>query len=203
MEVKAGIALAASEWSRMGREGISAPQAILLILAFIGLAAVLISILSRHRRKSGSRERIGREGSPFVVESVHRDVEELMTRLDDLARQVHGRLDARLDRLERAIRDADQCVESLSRLARQADGRPAVDVTLPEVPPSQPEPPSDLEELSPHSAVYRLADLGLPAPAIAKETGRPTGEIELILSLRRVRVTAGDREGVQRSAAPR
>ena len=35
-----------------------------------------------------------------------------------------------------------------------------------------------------HAQVYDLADEGLSAPEIARQLGRPSGEIELILALR-------------------
>jgi hypothetical protein len=49
--------------------------------------------------------------------------------------------------------------------------------------PVAPPPPSDRTDPR-HERIYALADQGLSPRDIARELGRPTGEIELILALR-------------------
>jgi hypothetical protein len=116
-----------------------------------------------------------------------RDLERAMLELDQLARQLHGRLDTKIARLEALLREADQ------RLARLEPTRPVVappvprvDVTLEAQPPDPPAAPAEAIELR-HDAVCQLADEGLAPPDIAQRVGRPSGEVELILALRKVR----------------
>ena len=119
-----------------------------------------------------------------------RELGELMIELDQLAREVHGRLDTQFAKLETVIRDADDRIERLKRLLRASQSESALDVTVTddeETPSPAREPESGL-----HADVYRLADAGRSLLEISEQTGRPKGELELILALRRAR---------QRSAA--
>jgi len=124
-----------------------------------------------------------------------RELEVLMLELDELARQLMGRLDSRFAKLEATIKDADERIERLNRMIRAQEGKSALDVTVDELGTvgvasagrsnsARGEPPD------PHADVHHLADQGLSALEIATKVGRSTGEIELILSLRRVKVQA-------------
>jgi hypothetical protein len=170
--------------------GVTATQAMLLAAAVTGLAVVLLSTLQRRRRLSRSRTTFRNEpqGRWRPEAGSRREIEQIMSELDQLARQIHGQIDARLARLESMLHEADERIGQLSRLSRNGtDGR-SFDVTLDE-PATEAEPvtqtPAPIN--SAREAIYRLADGGLPAPAIAQRVGRTTGEVELILSLRRVR----------------
>ncbi len=124
-----------------------------------------------------------------------RELEALMLELDELARQLMGRLDSRFAKLEATIKDADERIDRLNRMIRAKNGHTALDVTVDEdgtdgltsigKAESQSREPDD-----PHAEVYRLADQRLTPVEIATKVGRSTGEIELILSLRRVRAQA-------------
>ena len=120
-----------------------------------------------------------------------------MLELDQLARQIHGRLDTKLAQLETVIRDADDRIDRLSRLTKAAESGHALDITLEseephEHPLEQEEPREHANETSEnkddrHATVYRLADGGLAPVDIAQETGQTAGEIELILALRKAK----------------
>jgi len=169
--------------------GMSATQIVLLAMAIVGLTIVMLSTrkrIAQSRQPSGSNVRRRYEQAQ-ERNKAGRDIETVMVELDQLARQVHGRMDTRFAKLEMIIRDADERIENLSRLVRAAQGSPTLDVTLEEAVPDP--PPVEDKEIDDerYAPIYRLADSGLAAAEIAREVDRTTGEIELILSLRRTR----------------
>ncbi len=186
-----------TEWIDLlaaGMPGFDPVQLLLLALGVGVLTVVMISTRNRIRRsKISSRTSVLDRYAELQQErGAVRDLETVMTELDQLSRQIHGRLDTKLAKIEALIRDADERIEKLARLQRAAAGMPTLDVTLESESPSAGAtagaPPS---ETNPHDAVYRLADCGLSPMAIAEQLGRNTGEIELILSLRRVKGPSG------------
>lgn len=169
--------------------GLSSTQAVLLAMALVGLTIVMLSTrkrIAKSRQPPGASMRRRYEQAQ-ERNKAGRDIETVMVELDQLARQVHGRLDTRFAKLEMIIRDADERIENLSRLVRAAQGSPTLDLTLEEAVPDP--PPLEEKEIDDerHAPIYRLADSGLAAAEIALEVDRTTGEIELILSLRRTR----------------
>lgn len=177
----------------VGAAGISISQIVMLAFAVAALTLVMISTQRRLRRsrlapRTSARERYTQLEERSVPT---RDLERVMLELDELSRQIHGRLDTKLARLEAIIRDADQRIERLSRLTRAVEGGPAIEITLDREEPH--DPPSTEPEVddSRHAAVYRLADSGLSGLEIAREVGRTRGEVELILALRKTRKSAG------------
>lgn len=175
-----------------------------VVLGGLAVAALTILMLTTRRRVANSRtsssdsvrERYARLSEHKAAMS---DVESVMLDLDQLARDVHGRLDTRIARLEAVIRDADQRIDALSRLAPSAEGRPRLDVLLDDsveqvdgdtAAVAEKEKPGEHAERIRSSnaehreAVYRLADGGFSAAAIAKEVDQAIGEVELILNLR-------------------
>jgi len=182
--------LAWSSLSALREPALGVAQSILLVIGAGGVLLVAISTISRRMRKAARRgstpnaRKNGRDEESAVIG----DIEEAIARLDETARQIHGRLDTRLARLEALIADADQRIDRLSRSIRAADGRPTVDITLGAEGPDAPaERNDDIGSVPAHAAVHRLADGGLGSVEIAKETGKTPGEIELILALRRTR----------------
>jgi CBS-domain-containing membrane protein len=177
----------------LGRTGISPFQAVLLALAAMGLCLVLVSSGRRFLGGQRLRRSLRRASEPSDVDSVAtvRDAKEVMVQLDQVARRIHGRLDAKLDRLESLLREADQRIDQLARSVRAADGRPVLDVTLQAAGPKDSSGVKAVEPADPAmEAVYRLADGGLAADQIAQELGKVTGEVELILGLRRLKETS-------------
>lgn len=126
--------------------------------------------------------------------------EDMQELTDRLARE----LDTRAQRLERLIVTADERISRLEALEErlgahleqaQRAAKPRVPTTaLTPAPHAELKPaPSEVPALAGMggsgdpgiAAVYQLADQGLPAVQIAQRTGRPTGQVELILNLRR------------------
>ena len=174
-------------------EGTTASQMVMLAVGVVGLLVLLGSTRRRVRRSQRSSDVSVRERYADLQHeaSSSRDVETVMRELDQLSRQIHGRLDTKLAKLEAVIRDADERIDRLSRMARAGNGAGAVDVTLdPEDPPAATPRGSESED-SPHASVYQLADGGRSSIEIAETLGRATGEVELILSLRKTKQQSG------------
>lgn len=132
------------------------------------------------------------------------EVRDLMIQLERLAREVSVQMDNRYQRLEVVMRDADLRIARLERLLQTTPGTqdrsPAhgIDVTIADDGPRQTPAPSRSHHAArgeermetghrsvpDHDTVYRLSAQGLAPVDIAKRMGCPTGEVELVLSLR-------------------
>jgi len=175
-------------------------------IALLAMAVAVLTLLmltTRRRfvdRQSSSgesvRERYARLGQR---RDAVRDVESVMLDLDRLARDVHGRLDLRMAKLDAIIADADRRIAELRRLATSANEQDSADGAAADSSPSTADHPTDRRSGSrrggasvataptpdaAHLRVHRLADEGRSASAIAAEIDRPIGEVELILNLR-------------------
>ncbi|HKQ47636.1 MAG TPA: hypothetical protein VJZ71_06180 [Phycisphaerae bacterium] len=127
----------------------------------------------------------------------------LVKQLDDLSRQVEGRLEARVAALEQSIHNADQRIAVLRTLlvAAQSAGvqiesgrvekNPASSSLKPQVEDSTRRASSLLDPRT--RRIYELADAGRTAPQIAQELQQRIGEVELILNLRETAQHANDR----------
>ncbi len=194
----ASAGLAAS----FGANPVSTSQLIMLALAVGGLTILMISTYRRLRvRRTAPRTSAREMYADLQRESaVRHDVERVMLELDQLARQIHGRIDTRFAKLETVIRDADERIEKLSRLARTVGTGDALDVTVSEDDGAA-SPPTEEVPDERHALVYRLADGGLPIADIAREAERTTGEVELILALRRAKSEADQPAGFAASGS--
>ena len=116
---------------------------------------------------------------------------ELLVELQDLSRQITAQIDTRFAKLETVIADADGRIGRLERLLRRISEIEQLDVTLDDHtadPALSNEEKSRTIRIDPvHEQIYTLADKGLSAVEIARQLARTTGEIELILNLRRNR----------------
>lgn len=188
-----GLADASAYTAGLGAAGAITPtQIVLLIMAIVALTMLM---LSTRRRIVGLRQRPDGDSVRERYRALQKeaeakqDVEQVMLELEKLSRQIHGRIDTKLSRLETLIRDADQRIESLSRLA-EAPGRGAgLEITLGS---EEPHPAPKTHEVGEdwHAAVYRAADGGMTTVQIARELGRTAGEVELVLALRKMRSSA-------------
>ncbi len=163
--------------------GVAPGQLVALAGALLCLTLVMRSTFRRIRRTRQQPRSTAREMyADLQGESeAKRDLEQTMLELDQLARQIHGRIDTKFAKLEAVIRDADERIDKLSRLVSEAKGRSTVDVTVDDNGSTPPRP----EPNGRHAAVYQLADDGLKPLQIAEKVGKTTGEIELILALRK------------------
>jgi hypothetical protein len=125
---------------------------------------------------------------------------EVARRLDDLAGR-HVALEARLARIEASATEAAIVIASQpagSKVGRRVDpGQPATfeGPTLISVP-NLASPPSANSEAAAgldrrFGPIWAMADEGTSTEAIARETGYPIGQVELILGLRRQLLVGG------------
>lgn len=209
-----GLLLTHSVWNRLAlaastARGIGTGQVATIIIAIIGLTVVMLSTRRRARRSQGGP---AHQGHPELEDAAlrretTRDLEEVMLELDELSREIHGRLNTKLLRLESLIRDADRRIKELSRFGEPAPSRAGLDLTVDDVAPGA---PAVIAETKPRASVppaaagarpdhqeqiYRLADRGTPHVDIAREVGRTIGEVELVLALRKTRKEALSRAG--------
>jgi hypothetical protein len=123
--------------------------------------------------------------------AVERDVSNLLVELSEMTRQMTAQIDTRAAKLEALIREADEKVVLMRSLGcGQPGGGGGQGVLIeakllesdavPMRPAEDSVPPVDPR----HAEVYDLADEGQSAQDIARQTGRPRGEVELILALR-------------------
>ncbi len=170
---------------------ISSTQIVLLAMFAAVLTIIMIGTRNRIRTNMQAPRQTARKRWNEANDRRQslREVEDVMVELDQVARQVHGQLDTRFAKLETIIRDADGRIAKLERLLQAADGAPTLDVVLEEARPDEPDP-TPVMETGPHADVYRLVDAGMSEIEIAQETGKTTGEIELILALRKARPPA-------------
>jgi hypothetical protein len=114
-------------------------------------------------------------GSLAAQRSVEKQMQNVLVEMAEMARQISAQLDSRATKLEILIKEADQKLAAL----RAASHMPSFE---------QPPSPAklDLPPIDPqHERIYTLADQGRSTLQIAQELNRPSGEIELILALRR------------------
>ena len=171
------------------------PPVALLALAVVAVALLLGSTRRRLRRSRAPTGASMREQYKSLSDQtgVARDIETVMVELDQLSRQVHGRLDAKIAKLERLLREADERIDGLSRQRRAAAGHPTLDVTLePETPHAAGLETKADRRRDAYGDIYRLADAGLSPVEIARQLGQSTGAIELILSLRTAKARASE-----------
>lgn len=172
------------ELAQFGGGGISSSQLVMLALAIGGLSVVMVSTRRRIRESRAlSRPRARDQYSSSRQQVAKRDLEAVMLELDQLSRQIHGRIDTKLARLEILLRDADERIEALSALQQASD------------PPDR-KPPDRSRAVGTanlsathkskddtRASVIRLAQSGRSSVEIAKAVGRTPGEVELMIAL--------------------
>ncbi len=188
--LSSSLALAAKGPVLPGTEGMNSLQLIMLIAAIGGLTLILLSTRRKMRtRAAGSRATVRDRYSELSRQTkTKQDGEQVVVELDRISREIHARIDTKFAKLDAVIRDADERIDQLNRLLLASSGGSTCDVTVTDETRSRPaaevsSPPT----VDTHDPIYSLADSGLSALQIAEKTGRPTGEIELILALRRTR----------------
>lgn len=150
-----------------------------LIPLGIALLAMFLLMNSMRRRQRDAAKRFEQPAPvrpPPITRAeeveLRRDMESLLGELQELSRRISADIDTRYAKLEAVIRDADRRIAVLNRLARRRGERDG----------KQPDGDAGFDVR--HDVVYELSDAGFTAVEIAKDLGKTTGEIELILKLR-------------------
>ena len=173
----------------------------LMVLGVILIVASLGTIALRRRKKDytpGLQDYMREQTSLLRQEKgVKDDMRSLYVQLSELARQINAQIDTRFAKLDQAVGDADRRIAALEALLRKAAGIRKLDVLVgddnadPADPAAGPVEGSDgAAPTGPatdprYTRIYELADAGNSLVEISRQTGHTTGEIELILNLRK------------------
>ena len=142
-------------------------------------------------RKKDPLSRPPPEPSLARQRAVERDVSTLLVELSEMTRQMTAQIDTRAAKLEALIHEADEKIAMLRSLGQDAPSRWGPQGVLIEAKalesdavPMRPAEDSVSSVDPRYAEVYDLADEGQTPQDIARQTGRPRGEVELILALR-------------------
>lgn len=175
-----------------------------LVMIILGIAALAFLLISTRRRIMNStrqptetpREQFARMGG---LSRTTREVERVMAELDSLSREIHGRIDTKLARLEKLLRDADQRIALLSQpVDSSADRGSRLEVLLEQEEPLDVVSGDENSGDATQQSVVRMAEVGRSVLEIAQHVGKTPGEIELMLALHKTRIEgeAGSPAGV-------
>ena len=174
-------ALSIAPWHSTG--GMISLAAVLIGGALILHARFKIARTNRDARPDSSKPR-STEAPASGTSQITTDIKNARAaaaELRQLTEELASILDAKSQHLESLIEQAD---ERIARLSSAAKFDKATATSRVGEPARAPAPPSS-SHASPHAHIHALADEGLSPIDIARRTGKPTGTIELILSLRR------------------
>ncbi len=199
--------LTLNEWLLAGASTswMTPAQTALLTLGLLIAGAVVISGRRRAKDRQNSPQAYVRERTRRIEEErrVAEDVEAVMIRLEQLAREVEAQVNEQLARLESATRAADERIRELNGSAPSARSKttpssPSIDITVddPIAPPAAARPgaPRSVERReSPAQSIARLAAGGKSPRQIARELSKSLGEVELTLAVERAKGEASPR----------
>lgn len=148
-----------------------------IAIAGMFLGALLVAYWYRQRLLKAPKTDAGRAG----------DAAALAKDLNELTERLAEELDRKAERIETLIAAADERIRQMERLQMEA---PAAAAVAPTLDPRLLEPRHRVRHetlgVEPsHREIYDLADAGLSPVEIAQKLDKPTGQIELILNLRR------------------
>lgn len=169
------------------REGGTPPIVILIVvllilgMAFLFLWQARAKAARRQQQAVSPREQIEAIKQRAGADDSGRAV---IAELHDTARRLASQIDAKAERLEILLEQADDRLRRLDAALSANDD--AVTPRASDSPADEPEP------VDPRSArIHMLADRGLSAIEIARELDEQTGAVELTLALRRSRSQGG------------
>ncbi len=164
-------------------------------IALLVAVAAIAFVLFRGKRKKDPMQS-GPRLSLSQQRSVEQQMSNLLVELSEMARQITSQLDSRATKLELLIREADEKIAAMKSMGNgafhpaapspaQESFSPAPDAIEPPTPTSTPRPTThDFPPDPRNEQVYAMADQGSTPQEIARQLGRPSGEVQLILALR-------------------
>jgi hypothetical protein len=153
------------------------------VLVMVGMLLVIGSLVWMGMRRSRRNQPEARthahaeKHNSRLESQARQDIDELMVRLEEVSREICGKVDTRFARLEQVIAEADQKLAALKAVLRRQDG-------------NGDSPPFPVAIDPKHLEVCRRFNEGQAVVAIAREMGLVPGEVELIVSLERSRKAA-------------
>ncbi|HOX07977.1 MAG TPA: hypothetical protein PK280_16385 [Planctomycetota bacterium] len=158
----------------------------------IGGMVIILFFVMRLRRRTGPPARMSNSSDFEERMATRSDADRLAVDLEETARAVSALLDTKIRVLDRLIRDADERIARLEGSAGPASVRSQAPHTEAEgggrsAPAAAAPPHPEPEILAHHRRIFELADQGLGVQEIAEKCGHPAGEVELVLSLRKIK----------------
>lgn len=151
---------------------------ILMAVAITLITASLMLTLLRRRRKM-DREKLQPSERLERTRELQRttgNISQMMVELEELTRRFGAQLDAKSQRLEQLLEEADR---KIAELEGRSSASPSAAPSAPAAS-SPPQAPADPLVRK----VYELADAGQPIIEIARQLDEQIGKVELILALR-------------------
>lgn len=147
------------------------------ILMVAGILLLVIILMSkqknRGRRSTPASEPTQRLADLRQAAAGRESLDSVKVDVEELAHRLASQLDNKAARIEKLIADAD---DRLSRLEQSVAAQPAAPVMMPTLTNQHDDPT--------RARIYELADKGHTPIEIARQLDQPTGNVELILSLR-------------------
>lgn len=159
------------------------PGAPMLMLLGVLVAVAVVMRLGVRRRKDASRidsqtSRHAERHNARLESQARDDINELMVRLEELSREICGQIDTRYAKLEHVLAESEKTLSALRAALQQQSALPR-SASSPTPPPADPR----------HAEIFRLAQSGKTTLEIARELAMTVGEVELVLSLERSRLS--------------
>jgi hypothetical protein len=139
----------------------------------LAILTILYAALRPMFRKKDPLAKPPAFGSLAQQRAVERQMQNVLVEMSEMARKITAQIDTRAAKLEELIRQADERISAMKAQGTNHSQSPS--------PPTEEIPEADPR----HAQVYALADQGHTCKDIAQRLNRPSGEIELILALRR------------------
>ncbi len=178
--------------SLIGVEGISGSQ--IAIVAVLGALGALMLIRTQRRLADGgpsprayAREQMGRLREERVV---HDQMVEVAAEVQQVAREMSAQLDGKFIKLEKTLRDADERIQTLEAMIRRAEGKPKVDLTVSDESKPTLRTFTKADREANRARIFELADAGGSRAHIAAKLHVPAAEVDLVLSVRRMKEQA-------------
>lgn len=155
-----------------------------VVIVIILLALVVLLPRMMRRKPSGGQT----TGTAASSARGREQMEGLIVKMHDIAREMHAKLDTKMRVLNRLIEEANEKIRALEARGittspktaePESDKAPGGSRDVAQSPPRP--------DAGKYTGVYELADAGHDAVSISRKTGLQPGEIELLLELRRTR----------------
>lgn len=161
-----------------------------LPVAIAGATVAMLILPRLVRKKNMAAGNTASPSTKATADRIQLSLEKLMVELFDMSRDINAQLETRISTLHELIRQADGRIRELQGLTGQkkTPDRPA-SVPLADLKPRAPGERPLLKTATSadpeHRKIYDLSDQGMTLSEISRATGRPLGEVQLILDLRR------------------